>query len=122
MHRRVGWIRFWAVCIPVLLLAAPAVAADREFAAPESCRGCHESEHVAWLRSDHRHAMAHADATTVKGDFAEARFDSDGRRVRFSKKDNRYFVETAGADGKIAAYEVRYTFGHEPLQQYLLAA
>jgi len=65
--------------------------------------------------------MAEADATTVKGDFAEAVFDKGGRRVRFFTKDDRYFIEARGADDTIAAYEVRYTFGHEPLQQYLLA-
>jgi predicted CXXCH cytochrome family protein len=102
-----------------MLLATPAGA--QEFAAPESCRACHESEYQAWQQSDHRHAMADADATSVKGDFAEALFEEAGRRVRFLTKDNRYFVEARGADGKIATNEVRYTFGHEPLQQYLLA-
>ncbi len=30
-------------------------------------------------------------------------------------------VETDGPDGKLAAFEVKYTFGVEPLQQYLVA-
>src|SRR4029077_15828769 len=39
---------------------------------------------------------------------------------RFFRKDGKFFVETDGPDGKLAAYEVKYTFGVDPLQQYLI--
>src|SRR6185369_847554 len=32
----------------------------------------------------------------------------------------RFFVETDGADGKLGTFEVKYTFGVDPLQQYLV--
>ena len=35
--------------------------------------------------------------------------------------DGKYFVNTDGPDGKLADYEIKYTFGVYPLQQYLIA-
>ena len=34
--------------------------------------------------------------------------------------DGKFFVETDGPDGKLATFEVKYTFGVDPLQQYLI--
>src|SRR5437764_13256655 len=65
--------------------------------------------------------MQHATDKTVLGDFDDARFDYDGVPSRFFRKDGRFFVETDGLDGKLATFEVRYTFGVDPLQQYLIA-
>jgi hypothetical protein len=36
------------------------------------------------------------------------------------RKDDRFFVETDGPDGALATFEVKYTFGIDPLQQYLI--
>src|SRR4029078_5855212 len=41
--------------------------------------------------------------------------------TRFFRRDGRYFVNTDGPDGKLADFEVKYTFGVSPLQQYLIA-
>src|SRR5262249_12381120 len=41
-------------------------------------------------------------------------------RAKFYQKDDRLFVETEGKDGKPAQFEVSYTFGLSPLQQYLI--
>ena len=54
------------------------------------------------------------------GDFNDASFDYYGVRSRFFRKDGRFFVETDGPDGKLATFEVKYTFGVDPLQQYLI--
>ena len=43
-----------------------------------------------------------------------------GVHSRFFKKDEKFFVETDGPDGKLATFEVKYTFGIDPLQQYLI--
>ena len=61
-----------------------------------------------------------ADASTVLGDFNDAVFTKDDIRTRFFKRDSRFWINTDGPDGKPADYEVKYTFGVEPLQQYLL--
>ena len=39
---------------------------------------------------------------------------------RFFRKDGKFLVETDGPDGKLATFEVKYTFGVYPLQQYLI--
>ena len=36
------------------------------------------------------------------------------------QRGDRYFVHTDGPDGKLADFEIKYTFGVEPLQQYLI--
>jgi predicted CXXCH cytochrome family protein len=91
------------------------------FVGSETCASCHAAEATLWHRSQHAHAMAHATDQTVLGDFNDASIDYYGVHSRFFRKDGKFFVETDGADGKIAAFEVKYTFGLYPLQQYLVA-
>ena len=64
--------------------------------------------------------MDHATEKSVRGDFNDASFDYYGVRSRFSRKDRKFLVETDGPDGKLATFEVKYTFGVYPLQQYLI--
>src|SRR5262245_7729628 len=90
------------------------------FAGSESCAGCHQSQAKLWKESQHKHAMQHATDKTVLGDFNDARFQYFDVRSRFFRKDGKFFVETDGADGKLATFEVKYTFGVDPLQQYLI--
>ncbi|MFN7881972.1 MAG: multiheme c-type cytochrome [bacterium] len=87
----------------------------------DGCAACHPREAQAWGGSHHRHAMAHAAESTVRGDFADARFDYHGVQSRFFRRDGKFMVETDGPDGSLQTYEVKYTFGLEPLQQYLIA-
>jgi predicted CXXCH cytochrome family protein len=65
--------------------------------------------------------MAPATAETVRGNFDNAEFKHQGVTSRFFKRDGRYFVRTDGPDGQLADFEVSYTFGVAPLQQYLIA-
>ena len=64
--------------------------------------------------------MQHASSQSVLGDFDDATFNYRGITSRFFRRADRYFVETDGADGKLAEFEIRYTFGVDPLQQYLI--
>ena len=64
--------------------------------------------------------MQHASTGTVLGNFDNARFTYAGVQSIFFRREGRYFVRTDGADGKLADFEIRYTFGVEPLQQYLV--
>ena len=64
--------------------------------------------------------MAHATDTSVLGDFSDVSFDYHGVRSRFFRENGRFLVETDGADGKLAVFEINYTFGIDPLQQYLI--
>src|SRR5215472_17003914 len=90
------------------------------FVGTETCAQCHQSKADLWRRSQHRLAMAHATDQSVLADFNDTSFDYDGVHSRFYRRDNKYFVETDGPDGKLSEFEIRYTFGVDPLQQYLI--
>ena len=64
--------------------------------------------------------MEAATEKTVLGDFAGAKFSLAGVTSTFFKRDGRFFVKTDGPDGKLADFEIKYTFGLDPLQQYLI--
>jgi Flp pilus assembly protein TadD len=64
--------------------------------------------------------MQPATAATVLGDFDTASFESHGMTTRFFFRAGNYFVNTEGPDGKYADFPIKYTFGVEPLQQYLV--
>jgi predicted CXXCH cytochrome family protein len=90
------------------------------FVGSEACADCHQAETALWQGSQHKHSMQHANAATVLGNFDNSDFDYYGVHSRFFKKDDKFFVETDGPDGQLATFEVKYTFGIEPLQQYLI--
>lgn len=84
------------------------------------CAECHKREFDAWSISHHQWAMKAADESSVRGDFGDISFEHLGVPAKFFRKANRYFVNTEGPDGKPGDFEIRYTFGVEPLQQYLI--
>jgi predicted CXXCH cytochrome family protein len=98
----------------------PPAAVDAHFVGSERCMVCHEQAAVAWSGSQHARAMQHATAATVRGDFGGTRFSWDGVTSSFFRRDDRFFVRTDGPEGRLADFEVKYTFGSEPLQQYLV--
>jgi predicted CXXCH cytochrome family protein len=104
--------------LPEGIRASPARPAA--FVGSEACADCHRAETALWRESQHRHAMQHATAASVLGDFNNAGFEYYGVHSRFFKEANKFFVETDGRDGKPATFEVKYTFGVDPLQQYLI--
>src|SRR5262245_7146638 len=62
-----------------------------------------------------------ANDRTVLGDFKDANFTHFGVTSTFYRKDDKFFVRTDGPDGKLYDYEIAYTFGVYPLQQYLVS-
>ena len=84
------------------------------------CLGCHQDAAQAWAASHHAKAMAPATENSVRGDFNDTRFRHQGVTSRFFRRDGRFFVHTDGPDGRMADFEVKYSFGHAPLQQYLI--
>ena len=99
---------------------AQETAGPPAFIGSEACRGCHKAEANLWDTSQHKAAMQHATDKTVLGNFNDASFDYYGVHSRFFRKDGKFLVETDGAGGKLATFEVKYTFGIDPLQQYLV--
>lgn len=84
------------------------------------CANCHMAEAAAWRGSHHDLAMQTPSPASVLGDFDDASFDHAGVTTRFSTRDGEYWVATDGPDGALTDFRVVYTFGVEPLQQYLL--
>ena len=101
---------------------APGVAAapPAGYVGSAACAGCHELQTSAWRSSQHAGAMQEATDRTVLGDFDGVTVEHHGSRARFFREGGRFVVETDGKDGKTAGFTVRYTFGVEPLQQYLV--
>ncbi|MFI8558536.1 tetratricopeptide repeat protein [Pseudomonas putida] len=119
-------------CLLGLLLGSPALAiaegqlprqaSEREgYADVGSCLGCHADQASQWEHSDHAWALREPSAANVLGNFDNARFDEAGVKARFFRKGDGYYVNIEGEDGKPADFRVLYTFGFEPLQQYLVA-
>jgi predicted CXXCH cytochrome family protein len=101
---------------------APARApVSRAFAEVGSCGACHASQQANWRGSHHDAAMQVAGPDTVLGDFEDAEFVSHGVTTHFRQEGARYWVDTQGPDAAPGRFEVVYTFGVEPLQQYLVA-
>ncbi len=90
------------------------------FVGNESCQSCHAKEWNDWKVSDHFKAMLPATDSTVKGDFNNVVFTANGVSSRFFKKGSEFYINTQGPDGKNQDFKVLYTFGHYPLQQYLV--
>ncbi len=108
--------------LPAGLLAALAACTSHaaDYVGGEVCRGCHAAEYSAWQGSPHDLAMQTASEATVLGDFDNASVTHFGVTTSFYRKDGRYMVRTEGPDGKLHDYEISYTFGAVPLQQYLI--
>ena len=96
------------------------VALAVQYVGSSACVSCHATEGSAWLKSQHHDAMAQADEHSVLGNFNNARFTYAGLTSTFFKRDGKFFVNTEGRDGKLTDYEITYTFGVSPLQQYLI--
>ncbi|MCE3240745.1 MAG: hypothetical protein K0Q83_1252 [Deltaproteobacteria bacterium] len=98
--------------------AEPIIAAT--YLGATTCKNCHEAAYNAWRGSHHERAMQDANEHTVLGSFADAKFSYAGVTSRFFKRNGKFFVHTDGSDGELRDYEIKYTFGVNPLQQYLV--
>jgi hypothetical protein len=97
-----------------------AILPSPQFVGGKVCAACHSKEYEAWRGSDHGLAMQEANEQTVLGNFNNARFTYGGITSAFFTRDGKFFVNTDGPDGELKDYEIKYTFGVKPLQQYLI--
>jgi predicted CXXCH cytochrome family protein len=112
--------RLFRCWFAALAFSAQALAATTGFVGSHHCANCHAKEMQAWRGSHHDLAMAEATAPNVLGDFSDASFTAHGVTSRFFRRGDAFFVHTDGPDGELRDYQVRYTFGWYPLQQYLV--
>ena len=111
----------WLAAAPGSTVLAAETAPPLAYVGSATCAACHAGEAKAWAGSHHKAAMDHATGASVLGDFVNATFDHFGVKSRFFKHDGKFLVETDGPDGRLAEFEIKYTFGVYPLQQYLIA-
>ncbi len=96
------------------------IVAHATYVGGKTCQSCHQKQFKTWMHSDHAHAMAKATKQSVRGDFSDAVFKHRGYIYRFFRKDGKFMVNAPGPDGKPHNYQISYTFGWEPLQQYMI--
>ncbi|MGD9636157.1 MAG: multiheme c-type cytochrome [Pirellulales bacterium] len=86
----------------------------------QTCAKCHQGEFQLWHGSHHDRAMEVATEESVLGDFNDAEFERLGVTTKFFRRDGKFMVNTEGPDGENHDYEIKYTFGIDPLQQYMV--
>jgi predicted CXXCH cytochrome family protein len=91
-----------------------------EYVGTNNCIQCHQTQYQQWQGSHHDMAMRHADEKSVQGNFADASFEFAGKTNRFFRKGSEYWVNIEGPNGEFSDYQISYTFGFEPLQQYMV--
>lgn len=64
--------------------------------------------------------MQEANEETVVGDFDNTAFTYHEVTSSFYTKDGKFFVNTDNAAGEMQEFEIKYTFGVTPLQEYLI--
>ena len=102
----------WWMCVP------PGTTAD--YVGRRSCLDCHAEEDALWVGSDHERAMAVAGEEMVLGEFDGRQIEHFGVRSRMFRHGEKFLVHTDDRQGKMRDFEVKYTFGVRPLQQYLV--
>jgi Tfp pilus assembly protein PilF len=126
------WRRTGLVATVVIVLSVPAyllkAGYERKPAPPpvvrfvgsEKCERCHKEAYGKWKNSHHDLAMDVATDNTVLGNFDNAVIRHNGIETRFFRKKGKFYVHTRGPEGKMGVFEIAYTFGAFPLQQYLI--
>ena len=107
----------WVLCD--WLIAVPEDVAVR-YVGRSKCVNCHQSQLEQWEGSHHDKAMDEAVEATVLGDFNNKEIVHHGITSRMFRRDRKYMVHTEGPDGKMTDFEVKYVFGVDPLQQYMV--
>lgn len=130
--KRFGPLALWWVLAVVVLGAfafggwwrlrptVPEPLGKAQWVDEQQCEGCHADAVKAWRGSHHQLAMQAAMADTVLGDFSAAPLQNDAETTQFRQANDQFWINARGADGQRADFKVAYTFGLEPLQQYLL--
>ncbi|WED25605.1 tetratricopeptide repeat protein [Vibrio sp. DW001] len=93
---------------------------ENVFVGSQNCESCHEQETKAWQGSHHDKAMQHANDESVLGDFDNAELRYQNEVNRFFKKGNAYWVNIQDENGIFHDYKISFTFGFDPLQQYMV--
>lgn len=118
-----GLSRLLLTILTLLLPATGTRAAEAPagFVGAAVCAGCHEEAFRAWQGSHHALAMQPASPASVVGDFSNGTLEHFGTTTTFGRDGDRFMIRVDTPDGATQTYQVAYTFGIFPLQQYLIA-
>ncbi len=105
-------------CLTLLIYSSLAGAID--YVGNQPCKTCHLKEYQQWQGSHHDLAMQEANVKTVLGDFNNAKFTKLGVTSTFFMQAGRFMVKTDSSDNSLQDFEISYTFGVYPLQQYMV--
>ena len=90
------------------------------FVGRDQCVSCHQDQAESFLGSHHDLAMDRATDETVLGNFDDVVFEHHGLESRLFRDGDRFMIHTEGEDGQMHDFEIRYVFGVDPLQQYMV--
>lgn len=115
----------WSLNSHAVAIVNPGIKAHKAFVGSETCGQCHQSELKQWETSHHAKAMMQPTAENVLGDFNQQIVIFDDVKTEFTKSEDGYFITTQMANAQNGAkkakrYQVAFTFGYTPLQQYLI--
>lgn len=96
------------------------VFSSETYVGSENCAQCHQTEYAQWSTSHHQAAMAKPSRTTVLAPFEGEEFVWFGKTSRFHQDNGRFLITTDDTGAGETTFEVAYTFGVFPLQQYLI--
>ncbi len=117
-------MRLQRIFVLVLIFSFEFSVADTtvnsQYVGRDVCANCHSDQVAQWSNSHHDLAMQPASEETVLGDFDNANLTHLKKKSLFYRKGERFMVRTEGPEGKIHDYQIKYTVGIEPLQQYLI--
>lgn len=94
--------------------------ANAAFVGNQTCVACHSKQFKDWEHSHHAKAMMEVNDANVLGDFNNAQLVREGLTHKMFKKNDAFYVITDGPDGNMQEFQVKYTFGYHPIQQYLV--
>ncbi|MCZ6578087.1 MAG: multiheme c-type cytochrome, partial [Gammaproteobacteria bacterium] len=102
------------------IYSVEAATQPNKFVGSGLCIECHQQEYSDWRQSDHHKAMLPANKNNVLGDFDNVTVEFHGIETRLFRQANNFKITTTGQHGDPQEFQVKYTFGHYPLQQYLV--
>ena len=123
-------LRIAAILTVLSSLTVVAVWADWYYGLPDdaqatyvgrqACIECHQSQHEAVDRLAPRPGDGRGHRDVRAGRFQRRELEHYGVTSRMFRRDGKFFINTEGPDGKLADFEIKYVFGVDPLQQYMV--
>ncbi|WOH39453.1 multiheme c-type cytochrome [Thalassotalea fonticola] len=110
---------FFKLSFFILAALNLAVSFDLSASENQACIDCHQEQTTKWQQSDHAKSMAVASKDSVVGNFDKQTAEHYGQKAYFYQQQGKYFVDIS-YDQKTETLPITYTFGHYPLQQYLV--